>query len=259
MTKKIAYVAKSVDQDGNADYSDSENQIWHDLITRQTHVAQECACPAYNRGLALLNLPKDRIPQCHEVSKVLYKTTGWELEPVSGFIPADQFFNMLARRKFPAATFIRCREELEYTEEPDIFHEIFGHCPLLTNQSYADFMQMIAKLALTVPQEDRDILARLYWFTFEVGLLKTSGGIRAYGGGILSSSSETTYCLESRVPMRKPFNLMEVLLTPFQVNIIQPTYYVIDDLDLLFELANIDLISHVHQARRIEAATRVIN
>jgi phenylalanine-4-hydroxylase len=215
----------------------------------QTRVASKRACHEYNQGLALLDLPKDRIPQCHEISTILQDTTGWALQPVSGFIPVDQFFNLLANRKFPAATFIRCREELEYAEEPDIFHEVFGHCPLLTNKSYADFMQSIAKFALTISQQDRDILARLYWFTFEVGLVATANGLRAYGGGILSSSCETAYCLESTMPSRQTFDLLKVLRTPFQVDIIQPIYYVIDHLDSLFELTDMDFMPFIREAR----------
>src|SRR3990167_9668014 len=175
--KKIStYVAKPVDANGNADYASDENKIWCDLIERQIPLVKNRACAEYIDGLKLLNLPTDHIPQCHEVSKVLTKTTGWALEPVPALIPFDKFFNLLAERKFPAATFIRRREELDYLQEPDIFHEIFGHCPLLTNQAYADFAHTYGKLGVNATHEEMVMLAKLYWFTIEFGLIKTKSG-----------------------------------------------------------------------------------
>lgn len=245
------YVAKPVDKNGYAAYTDEENQIWHELITRQTPVVQGRACDEYLNGLKLLNLSKDHIPQCPEVSKVLRETTGWGLEPVPALIPSDQFFSLLANKKFPAATFIRRREELNYLQEPDIFHEIFGHCPLLTHQPLADFTCNYGKLCQKANDEEREMLARLYWFTVEFGLIKTKDGLRTYGGGILSSMSETPYCVESDVPLRKPFDVIDVFRTPYLIYIMQPVYFVIDSFDVLYELTEMDLIGLAHQAKKM--------
>lgn len=249
--KTSTYVAHPVDEHGNANYTDEENKIWHELITRQSPIVKGRACDEYMHGMKLLNLPHDRIPQCPQVSKVLREATGWALEPVPALIPFDHFFNLLANRKFPAATFIRRREEMDYLQEPDIFHEVFGHCPMLTNQACADFTHTYGKLGLKASHEDQVMLAKLYWFTIEFGLIKTKEGIRIYGGGILSSKSETTYSLESKTPLRKPFDVMDVLRTPYRIDIIQPIYFVIDDFDVLFHLIDMDLIGLIHEARKL--------
>ncbi|EKD70233.1 MAG: hypothetical protein ACD_46C00592G0003 [uncultured bacterium] len=249
--KESTYVSHPVDADGNANYSADENQIWETLITRQTPILQGRACDEYLHGLKLLNFPINRIPQCPEVSAVLRNITGWALEPVPALIPFDQFFNLLANRKFPAATFIRRREELDYLQEPDIFHEVFGHCPLLTNQAYADFTEIYGKLGQNASHQDRVMLAKLYWFTIEFGLIKTGAGLRAYGGGILSSMSETPYCIESDKAIRKPFDPLEVLRTPYRIDIMQPIYYVIDSFDVLFKLTEMDLIGLIREAREL--------
>jgi phenylalanine-4-hydroxylase len=179
------------------------------------------------------------------------ETTGWSLHPVPALIPNELFFELLSEKKFPAATFIRRREELDYLQEPDIFHEIFGHCPLLTNKPLADFTQTYGKLCLNATEEEREMLGRLYWFTVEFGLIKTKKGLRTYGGGILSSKSETPYCLESDEPQRKPFNVIDVFRTPYLIYILQPVYYVIDSFDDLFKLTEMDLIGMAHEAKRL--------
>ncbi|MBA3661827.1 MAG: phenylalanine 4-monooxygenase [Gammaproteobacteria bacterium] len=253
MDKKKAsqYVAKATDSHGNVAYTDDENAIWHELITRQMPILQNRACKEYMQGLELLNFHHDKIPQCNEVSAILQKTTGWTLEPVPALIPFDKFFELLANKKFPAATFIRKREELNYLKEPDIFHEVFGHCPLLTNKAYADFTYEYGKLGLSVSHADRVMLAKLYWFTIEFGLIKQTEGLRIYGGGILSSMGETPYALDNPDAKRKPFEPLEVLRTPYRIDIMQPVYYVIDDFNVLFELMQMDLIKLIHEARTL--------
>ena len=166
-------------------------------------------------------------------------------------IPFDKFFELLANRRFPAATFIRTREEMDYLQEPDIFHEVFGHCPLLTNQAYADFTETYGKLGLNASHADRVMLARLYWFTIEFGLIQTAKGLRIYGGGILSSKEETVYCLESPEPQRKPFDPIEALRTPYRIDIKQPVYFVLDNFDTLYKLIDMDLIGLIQQARKL--------
>lgn len=144
--KESAYVSKPLDANGNADYTQEEDSVWHDLMARQQKIIVNRACDEYIHGLKLLNLPENRVPQCHEVTKVLQETTGWALEPVPALIPFEQFFTLLANRRFPAATFIRTRADFDYIKEPDLFHEVFGHSPLLTNPAYAQFAEHMANL-----------------------------------------------------------------------------------------------------------------
>lgn len=245
------YVSHAVDANGIANYSDEENKVWHDLVTRQLPIVTPRACQEYLDGIKTLKLTKDRIPQLPEISNILREMTGWQLEPVPALIPYDHFFHLIANKKFPAATFIRRRDEIDYLQEPDIFHEIFGHCPLLTNQAYADFTHTYGKLGEHASEEDRVMLARLYWFTIEFGLINTTEGLRVYGGGILSSKEETIYCLESPEPIRKPFDVMDVLRTPYRIDIKQPIYFVIESFDTLFQLAEMDLLSLIKEARRM--------
>lgn len=253
MKKKSSssYKAKPVDAKGYAIYTPEENQIWHELITRQIPIVKNRACDEYLQGVDLLGFSTDSIPQCPDVSTILKAATGWMLEPVAALISFDHFFELLANRKFPAATFIRRRDELDYLQEPDIFHEVFGHCPLLTNQAYADFTEMYGKLGLNASPEDRVMLAKLYWFTIEFGLIKMENGFRIYGGGILSSKNETIYALESDIPLRKPFDVLDVLRTPYRIDIVQPIYFYIDSFDVLFKLIEMDLIALIQEARRL--------
>jgi phenylalanine-4-hydroxylase len=249
--KSSTYTARPVDDLGNADYSPEDNSVWHDLVKRQLPLVQNRGCDEYLKGLDQLNLPTDHIPQCHEISSVLQKHTGWRLEPVPALIPFEHFFTLLSNRQFPAATFIRRRAEMDYLQEPDIFHEIFGHCPLLTNQAYADFTEMYGKLGLKASPEDRVMLARLYWFTIEFGLIKTAKGLRIYGGGILSSKGETIYALESDAPKRVALSPIEAFRTPYRIDIMQPVYFVIDDFNDLFKLIEMDLMGLIQVARQL--------
>ena len=178
MSKTSQYVSRQSDENGIIAWSDEENQIWHELITRQLGVIEGKACDEFLAGLEKLQLPTDRIPQLEEVNKVLRSTTGWECAEVPALISFDKFFELLANKRFPVATFIRSREEFDYLQEPDIFHEIFGHCAMLTNPAFAEFTHTYGKLGLAANKQDRVFLARLYWFTIEFGLLKTPDGLR---------------------------------------------------------------------------------
>ncbi len=247
MNKKTSYVAKPVDANGHVNYTKDEHQIWHDLYMRQLPALTGYACDEFIQGLHALNLPKDHIPQCATVSAVLKEATGWSLAPVPALIPFKQFFHLLANKQFPAATFIRLREQLDYLEEPDIFHEIFGHAPMLMNPIIADFTHAYGKLGENASPKEQALLAKLYWFTIEFGLMNTQKGLRAYGGGILSSYSETKYCIESTEPQRHPFDVMAVLRTPYRINHIQPIYFIIENFDIFIELMNVDLMKIIHQ------------
>ncbi|WGL16935.1 phenylalanine 4-monooxygenase [Microbulbifer bruguierae] len=241
------YVARQPDASGVIEYSDLENQTWQRLIERQLKVVQGRACDEYLHGLELLDLPRDRIPQLDEISRVLRRETGWEVARVPALIGFETFFQLLSERKFPVATFIRTPEEFDYLQEPDIFHEIFGHCAMLTNPAFANFTQKYGELGLKASPKERAYLARLYWFTVEFGLLNRQDGLRIYGGGILSSPKETLYALGEE-PVRAPFEVVDVLRTPYRIDIVQPIYYVIDDLEQLQQLTEIDLMARVREA-----------
>lgn len=245
------YIAKIPDENGIVSYTEEENKTWQFLINRQTKVVKDRACDAYSAGLSALNFAIDRVPQCGEISEVLMRCTNWSVIPVPTLIPDDEFFNLLAHRKFPAATFIRRWDEIDYLREPDIFHEYFGHCPLLTNSACADFMQQYGEFALSANEQERRYLARLYWFTIEFGLIESPQGLRIYGGGILSSKGETVYSLESPTPLRKPFDLLDVLRTPYRIDRMQPIYFVISDFSALYQLFEMDLLAQIQVAREL--------
>ena len=171
-------------------------------------------------------MPKDRVPQLNEVTKKLTKKTGWGVEGVPALISFERFFGLLAEKKFPAATFIRKQSDFEYLQEPDIFHEIFGHCPLLMNDVYADFMQKFGELGRNASDEDQVMLARLYWFTVEFGLIQTNRNLQIYGAGIVSSVNESKYALSSK-PKLVQLDLVEVFRTLYRIDIMQPIYFVI--------------------------------
>lgn len=241
MTKKTAYVSKVPNEAGNISWTDEENGIWKELITRQLACIKGKACDEYMLGLEKLNLPLDRIPQLAEVNKVLEAETGWQCHPVPALIGFGEFFKLLSEKKFPVATFIRTREELDYLQEPDIFHEIFGHCPLLTHPSFANYTQAYGKMGLNATHEQRVFLARLYWFTIEFGLLDTPEGLKLYGGGILSSPGETDYALNDKQVERKPFDILDVLRTPYRIDIMQPIYYTLPELGYLDEIRKFEV------------------
>ncbi|SES84209.1 phenylalanine 4-monooxygenase [Thalassotalea agarivorans] len=252
MGKATKYISKVPNDNGVIDWTDEENTIWHELITRQLDCIKGKACDEYWLGLDKLDLPRDRVPQLDEVSAVLTKETGWQCYPVPALIGFEEFFRLLSERKFPVATFIRSREEFDYLQEPDIFHEIFGHCPLLTNKSFADFTQAYGQMGLNASKEQRVFLARLYWFTVEFGLLKTDQGYKIYGGGILSSPAETEYAINGIEAQRDAFDMLTVLRTPYRIDIMQPVYYCLSeltDLDKMREYSVEDVMDFIKQAQ----------
>ncbi|MEW6993084.1 phenylalanine 4-monooxygenase [Colwelliaceae bacterium MEBiC 14330] len=241
MAKGTKYQSKIPNEQGFIDWTADENLIWQQLITRQLACIKDKACDEYYDGLAKLNLPLDRIPQLSEVSKVLKETTGWQCHPVPALIGFGEFFRLLSEKKFPVATFIRSREEMDYLQEPDIFHEIFGHCPLLTNASFANYTEAYGKMGLNATKEQRIFLARLYWFTIEFGLLDTPKGLRIYGGGIISSPSETDYALNNVDVERQYFDILDVLRTPYRIDIMQPIYYMLSKVSDLDEIRKFEV------------------
>ena len=249
--KSSTYTSKQPDENGFIPYSDEENATWRDLMSRQIAMLNGRACRPWIDALDEMNFPKDRVPQLKDVSDVLKRHTGWSVAPVPALIGFTEFFGLLANKQFPVATFIRRREDFDYLQEPDIFHEVVGHTPPLTDARYAAFVEAYGKAGLAADPKDHVMLARLFWFTVEFGLVNTDDGIRAYGAGIMSSPGELTYAVESDKPLRKPFDPVEALRTPYRIDIMQPVYYVIDSFDDLFELAQADLLGYIAEARRL--------
>ncbi len=245
------YVSKYPDEKGVIDWTPAENRTWNTLITRQTEIVKTRSAPQFLEGLDRIGFSRDRVPQHDEINKRLADFTGWQVEIVPALIPAKEFFTLLANKKFPAASFIRIPEELDYIQEPDIFHEFYGHVPLLTFPDYANFMEEFGKLALSISPKDRSRLFRVFWFTIEFGLLKTREGIRAYGGGMLSSIHETVYSVDSDVPVRKPFTALDALRTPYRIDIPQPLYYVLNDFNDLFKILDQDLVGLLEQSKEM--------
>jgi phenylalanine-4-hydroxylase len=244
------YVAREPDMNGFIDYPPAEHAVWNTLITRQLKVIEGRACQEYLDGIEQLGLSHERIPQLAEVNKVLAATTGWQVARVPALIPFQTFFELLANKQFPVATFIRSEQELDYLQEPDIFHEVFGHCPLLTNPWFAEFTHTYGKLGLSATKEQRVYLARLYWMTIEFGLVDTPQGRRIYGGGILSSPKETVYSLSS-APEHQLFDALDAMRTPYRIDILQPLYFVLPSLKRLFDLAHEDLMSLVQSGMQL--------
>jgi phenylalanine-4-hydroxylase len=249
MVKSSAYLAKPPDSDGYVHYTDEENRMWHDLITTQLPRLDGNACHEYIRALQRMDFPQDRIPQLSEVSAVLMEHTGWSVTPVPALIDFATIFELLARRQFPAATFIRNRDEMSYLREPDIFHEIFGHTPLLTDPRFAAFTEAYGKAGLAADASDHVMLARLFWFTVEFGLIQTTDGLRSYGAGIISSPGELAYALDSEEPQRKRLDPVEALRTPYRIDIFQSVYFTIESFDELYDLARQDLSAYINTAR----------
>jgi phenylalanine-4-hydroxylase len=245
------YISKQPGADGRIPYSAEENAIWHDLISRQVPMLPGRACPQWISALDEMNFPMDRIPQLEDVSAVLRAHTGWEVAAVPALIGFTEFFQLLANRRFPVATFIRRREDFDYIKEPDVFHEVFGHTPPLTDHRFAAFVEAYGKAGLAADPKDHAMLARLFWFTVEFGMVQTAEGARAYGSGIMSSPGELVYAVESDVPERKPFDPVDALRTPYRIDILQPVYFVIESFDQLFDLAKSDLLAHIREARRL--------
>ncbi len=243
------YISKVPNTRGIIEFDAIENDTWQQLYARQREIIKNRACDEFIIGLEKIAFPSERIPQYQEINQTLQAMTGWGVQPVPALIQSDEFYNLLNNCRFPVATFIRWPEDFDYLKEPDLFHEYFGHCTLLTNQAYADFIAWYAQYALKQSfAQKRRLLLRLFWFTIEFGLFKTLAGWRIYGGGILSSPGETIYAVESTVPERRPFVLEDVLRTPYRYDIMQPIYYYLNSFDDLYQLMQLDLNAYVDEA-----------
>jgi phenylalanine-4-hydroxylase len=224
-------------------FSEDEHRVWDLLFARQQRQLAGRAIGAFERGLDVLRLSRPGIPDFEELNERLFARTGWTVVSVPGLIPDDVFFDHLSRRRFPAGNFIRSRAQLDYLEEPDVFHDVFGHVPLLADPAAADFMQALGARGLeAISHGALHRLARLYWYTVEFGLAREAGELKIYGAGIVSSFGETRYSLESAEPARPDFDLRKVLRTRYRTDTFQQAYFVIEDFEtLLSQLLEADL------------------
>ncbi|MDR7378875.1 phenylalanine-4-hydroxylase [Rhodoferax ferrireducens] len=222
-------------------YSTEEHGIWKTLFERQSRLLPGRACDAFVQGMAQLPIGADQIPDFRRLSDTLMQRTGWQVVAVPGLVPDDVFFEHLANRRFPAGQFIRQRHQLDYLEEPDVFHDVFGHVPMLMNPAIADYIQAYGVGGLRAQKLGvLDKLARVYWYTVEFGLVQQKDGLRIYGAGIASSASESVFALDDPSPNRLRFDLERVMRTEYRIDDFQESYFVINDLDELLALAQID-------------------
>ena len=223
-----------------AAYTAADHDTYRRLYERQRALLPGLASQAFIDALPSLGA-SDRIPRFEEVNERLYKATGWELVGVPGLIPEVPFFTLLANRQFPVTDWIRKPEEFEYIVEPDIFHDLFGHVPLLFNPVFADYVQRYGQGGLKAQGLGScEMLSRLYWYTIEFGLIREAGELRAYGAGILSSSGELAYSVQSPEPQRIPLALERTMRTRYKIDTYQQTYFVIDSFEQLFEMTAAD-------------------
>jgi phenylalanine-4-hydroxylase len=223
-------------------YSQAEHDVWNRLFARQVRMLPQRVAPQFLQGLEFLKLPNPGIPDFEALSKRLMKATGWQVVAVPGLVPDEVFFDHLAHRRFVAGRFIRKPEQLDYIKEPDVFHDVFGHVPLLTHPVFADYMQAYGQGGLRALRLNAlDRLARLYWYTVEFGLIRSSDGFKLYGAGIVSSYGESAFALEDPSPNRLAFNLRRVMRTRYRIDDYQQTYFVIDSFeDLLRQTLETD-------------------
>ena len=224
------------------DYSPAEHAIWDRLFERQSAMLPGRVAPAFLDGLDVLRLSKPGVPDFEELSDRLRKLTGWSVVAVPGLVPDEVFFEHMANRRFVAGRFIRKPEQIDYLEEPDVFHDVFGHVPLLANPVFADYMQAYGEGGLRSLQfGSLDKLARLYWYTVEFGLIREAGDLKLYGAGIVSSHGESVFALDDPSPHRIGFDLKRVMRTRYRIDDYQQNYFVIDSFeDLLRQTLETD-------------------
>ena len=220
-----------------AAYTPEQHAIWAELVTQRLPQLEVHACAEYLEGFDLIGLNADALPDLTAVSARLHPKTGWQSTPVSGFLPADAFFEMLAARMFPTTTWIRGRDSMEYTPEPDIFHDVFGHVPMHAHPVFANFLEHYGKVCAGLKDADAlERMGRLFWFTVEFGVIREKGEIKVYGSGLISSHGECTHVVERRAGLEiRDFDLDQVLDTVVDVSKMQPVLYAIESFDQIYE------------------------
>jgi phenylalanine-4-hydroxylase len=216
-------------------YTAEDFEVWKFLYERQIPKLQEVAATEYLQGIKNIEFVADKIPNIIDTNKLLGTQTGWELVVVPGIIKEPDFFNLLSQKKFPATTWLRKKDSLDYLPEPDMFHDVFGHVPLLTHYHFTEFFQEIGKLGVKYLHKENIVamLGRLYWFTVEFGLILTNNQIKIFGAGIISSYSETSFSLSEK-PTHLPYNVELIMNRSYENDHIQNTYYVVDSFEQLY-------------------------
>jgi phenylalanine-4-hydroxylase len=231
-------------------YTAADHDTYRRLYARQVQQLPGLACDEFIAAVHELGTP-EQIPHFDAVSEKLMKATSWQIVSVPGLIPEEAFFALLAQRKFPVTDWIRKPEEFDYVVEPDVFHDLFGHVPLLFNRSFADYMQAYGAGGLKASRLDAcELLARLYWYTVEFGLIRTGNGLRAYGAGILSSASELKHSVRAAEPRRVGFDLARIMRSRYRIDTFQATYFVIDSFQQLFDATAPDFTPLYQDVRR---------
>ena len=240
--KVPVYATGVVDQPWD-DYSDVDHGVWKALYQRQREILVGRACDEFLQAQDMMGMSPDRIPRFAELNAVLEAATGWTIVGVEGLLPELDFFEHLANRRFPVTWWIRRPDQLDYIEEPDLFHDLFGHVPLLMIPAFADYMQAYGRGGVKAHGIGADALAnltRLYWYTVEFGLIREADGLRIYGSGIVSSKGESIHCLESPAPNRIGFDLERIMRTRYRIDSYQKTYFVIDSFEQLMDATRPD-------------------
>lgn len=231
------------------EYSQAEHELWRRLYQRQASLVPTYACQEFIDSLNALDCSAG-IPDFAQVNPKLKAATNWEIVAVPGLLPDKMFFDHLANRRFPVTVWLRTPEEFDYIVEPDIFHDFFGHVPLLFNPVFADYLEAYGKGGLKAEGLNAlDFLARLYWYTVEFGLIETPQGLRTYGAGIISSGGELPYCIDSADPNRIGFDLMRIMNTRYKIDTFQETYFVIRDFKELFDATAPDFTPYYQRLR----------
>ena len=223
-------------------FTPQEHAVWDTLFARQSALLPGRASSAHLAGLDVLRLSKPGIPDFNELSERLHKATGWTVVAVPGLVPDDVFFTHLANRRFPAGNFIRRPDQLDYLQEPDVFHDVFGHVPMLADPVFADYIQAYGRGGLRAAGAGAIArLARLYWYTVEFGLVRDGDALKLYGAGIVSSRGESLFALDDPSPNRLGFDLQRLMRTPYRIDDFQQVYFVIDSFeDLLRQTLETD-------------------
>ena len=218
-----------------SNYTPEDFQVWKTLFNRQMEALRPVVSEEYLSAIETVKFCESKIPDFKEVDAILLPLTGWSLETVPNICPQKEFFEFLSKRKFTATCWLRTMQQLDYLEEPDMFHDVFGHVPLLSNKAYCEFFRGISNIALEFIDNPRaiELLSRIYWFTIEFGMMREHDGLKIYGAGIISSNSETLHCLDKHTRM-KDFDVQTCLNTSYRSDILQEHYFVIDSFDQLY-------------------------
>jgi phenylalanine-4-hydroxylase len=217
-------------------YEQEDFEVWNLLYLRQIKQLALSASTSHLEGLKKVTFNEDEIPKFDQINHILIKETGWELVVVPGLVPDYTFFELMSNKKFPATTWLRKMKELDYLKEPDMFHDVFAHVPLLTNQFFVDFLMELSKIGLRYCGDDAAInmLSRVYWYTVEFGLIREHKQLKIYGAGILSSAGETFYCLSDQ-PKRYEFDVQHIMNTGYRKDVFQDVYFVINSYEQLYQ------------------------